>query len=326
MKETMFSLKKRLGVNVPDQIMVRGFEEPNEQVPKMEPHEFDLETLRDLYNWWMSDTADGLFLFGPHGCGKTSTPLQFFARLNVPVYEKTVHKEMRFEELVGHYYLVQGNTFFNYGPLCRAMGAEDMPGVLLINEIDRAKPGVLTGLYEVMQGSSLDVMGRETLQPKPGFRVIATANTGMLLGDTTGVYQGAQRQSAAFVDRFWQVKCTYPKPEVELKLLAEKVPELPEPIAKKMVEVANNVRAGFVGVSSSADAREVTISTRALIRWAKMSVIFKDAEVRGVNPILYSLDRAVLNVASEETREAIRQVVHASFDIKTGGAKGAARS
>lgn len=318
MKEIQVPFAKRFKMaNIPEHVMVRGFDEKDENVPALDPdHIFDKDVLRDIYNWWMCGTTDGLFLFGPHGCGKTSSFLQFAARLNIPVYEKTVHKEMRFDELAGHYYLANGNTFFNYGPLSRSMGAEDQPGVLLLDEIDRGKPGLLTGMNEVMQGNPLDVAGRETLMPRPGFRVVATANTGMLLGDTTGLYQDAKRQSAAFVDRFWQVKCGYPSKDVEMEILARKVPQLAKPIAEKMIDVANNVRAAFIGVSNRPDAREVTISTRALVRWATMAVIYKDAEAKGVNPILYSLDRSVLNVASEETRAAVHQIVHASFDIK----------
>ncbi|MHB8697768.1 MAG: AAA family ATPase [Sulfuricaulis sp.] len=319
MKEKMYSLKERFKVNVPDTILVNGYVDRTDNVPEIDPgYEHDPNVLRDIYNWWVSGTNDGFFVFGPHGCGKTTALTQFFARLNVPVYEKTLYEKLRFEDLVGSFQLVNGNTILYYGPLCKAMGVEDAPGVFLMNECDRSNPGVLTGMYEIMQGGPLDVLGHETLKPMPGFRIAATANTGMLLGDTSGVYPGAKRQSAAFVDRFWQIKATYPSKETEIKVLEKKVPGLPAKIRDKMIDVANDIRGSFIGTSNRADAREVTISTRALIRWASMALIYKDAEARGVNPILYSLDRAVLNVASEETRAAIHQVVHASFDIKKG--------
>ena len=322
MKIKGYTLKERFKINVPDTITVRGYETRTENVPDIDlDYEFAPDILRDIYNWWNCETKDGIFLFGPHGCGKTTSITQFCARLNIPVYEKTLFERMRFEELVGSYQLVGGSTIINYGPLSKAMGVEDAPGVFLMNESDRSHPGVLTGMNEVMQGNPLDVLGHETLKPLPGFKVAATANTGMLLGDTTGIYAGAKRQNAAFIDRFWQVKTTYPSKEVEAKVLEKKVPGLPTKIREKMIDVANDVRASFIGTSNRADAREVTISTRALIRWATMALIYKDAEAKGVNPILYSLDRSVLNVAREETRAAIHQVVHASFDIKNKAAK-----
>ncbi len=322
-KKHNFSLKEKFGVPVPSTVMVQGYEKRTETVPEIDPdYEFPTEVLRDVINWHEAPTKDGILLFGPPGCGKTTALLQFAARLNIPVYEKTVYDRLHFEELVGHYQIVGGNTAFVYGPLCKAMGVHGQPGILLLNEIHKAHPGVVTGLNEVLQGATLDVMGRETLRPMPGFRVAVTANTSLLLGDTIGLHAGSRRQDYAFIDRFWQVRCHYPPRETELRIIAKKVPKLPREVAEGLVDVANEIRAQYMGESKEASAHEVTISTRALVRWAMLTEIYKGAAANGVDPISYALYRAILNVASPETQEAIHRVVNAKFKPTRAAARG----
>jgi len=326
MKTVLHSVKAKFakflpsGLTIPDEWQVPGYSERNEYTPEIDQnYTFDHEVFRDLLNWYISFSNDGLFMFGPPGCGKTSAITQLCALLNIPLYEKTVFKRMRFEELVARPQILAGSSITLYGQLSKAMGAEGMPGILLLNEIDHAQEGVVTGMNEVLQGAPLDLAGLEVLKPEPGFRVVATANTGMM-GDSSGLFKGAVRQNLAFIDRFWQVSCKYPDPEVELKILLSKAPQTPKPLARAMIDVANDVRSVFMGTSDSNESLEVTISTRGLLRWAKIAVTYANAEKSGINPIKYALDRAVLNVASPETRRAIHKIVDDRFDIQDASA------
>lgn len=325
MEKKPYSVKETFGqflpnVTLPEAWTVSGYANKTENVPKVDPHYlFDLGLFRDLLNWWelhwQAGVTDGLLLFGPPGCGKTAGLTQLAALLNIPLYEKTAYGRMRFEELVARSQILAGSSFVQYGQLSKAMGAEGMPGILLLNEADHAQEGVLTGMNEVLQGGLLDVLGQEVLVPKDGFRVAFTSNTGFL-GDTSGGnFRGARRQNIANVDRCMQVKLSYADPATELAILARKVPEIPEQIAKGMIEVANDVRAAFLGSHAKMDAIEVTISTRGLIRWAILTVAYKDAEKSGISPISYALERAVLSVASAETQQAVLKIV----DDKFGG-------
>lgn len=318
MEKKQYSVKAAFGpylpgVNIPDSWTVTGYKEKTEYVPDADPHYlFTVELFRDLLNWWQHLLHEGMLLFGPPGCGKTAGITQLAALLNIPLYEKTVYSRMRFEELVARSQILGGSSIVQYGQLAKAMGAEQMPGILLLNEADHAQAGVLTGMNEVLQGGPLDVLGHEVLHAQAGFRVCLTANTAML-GDQAGVYSGAKRQNVASVDRCMLVGVKYPDPETELAILARKVPDMPEPYARNMIEVANDVRAAFLGTSGKHDAMEVTISTRGLIRWATLALLYRDAEKSGEDPLSYSLDRAVLNVASPETREAILKIVNDKF-------------
>ena len=81
-----------------------------------------------------------------------------------------------------------------------------------------------------------------------------------------------------------------------------------------MIQLANDIRHVFMGESVDADAIEVTVTTRGLLRWANLVMLYhKGAEAQGIDSILYSLERAVTNVASPETREAIKKAYNAVF-------------
>lgn len=305
------------GIDIPPHWSVSGGAERTANVPEPNPHYvFEIDLFLDLINWHAGEDRDGMLLYGPPGCGKTAGITQFCALLNLPLFEKTVYRRMRFEELVARIQLLQGSTFLEYGPLARAMGAAGEPGILLLNEVDHAQEGVLTGLNEVLQGGALDVLGFETLKPSAGFRFCCTANTG-LMGDSTGLFRGALRQNYAFADRLWRFECRYPEPEQEAQILRRSVPELPGPIARTLIKVANDVRAAYMGESADDAALDMTISTRSLIRWARGTIRYKDCTQRGLNPIVYALDKAILGGAhggtTPETRAAVIRIVQQRF-------------
>ena len=74
-----------------------------------------------------------------------------------------------------------------------------------------------------------------------------------------------------------------------------------------MIDVANEIRRLFMGESDSPAAIEVTMSTRALVRWAHLALAFRGAALS------YSLDRALTFRALAETRQAILQIVQRHF-------------
>ena len=88
---------------------------------------------------------------------------------------------------------------FEYGPLALALR---YGGLFLLNEIDLVTPEVVAGLNGILDGSPLCIAenGGELVRPHPLFRFAATANSNGG-GDKTGLYQGTQRQNAAFLDR-----------------------------------------------------------------------------------------------------------------------------
>jgi cobaltochelatase CobS len=289
--------------------LIEGYKNVTPFVPNDEPdYQFSLELLCDLMVWYQGLSNDGLYLFGPTGCGKSSALTVFCARLNIPLYEKTMYDGLEFEGLLGRTSIIEGDTLFNYGPLPMAMGVTDQPGVFLINEIDQANEGVVTGMYEVLEGRplTLEADGIDVIKPVLGFRIAATGNTNML-GDQSFHYNGAIKQNLAFLDRFMKVNIEYPTAEVENGLLSKLAPELSEELRTRMRNVAASIRLLFL--SDEESAIDITMSTRSLLRWAKLCVQYKFVAQLGKTPHLYALDRAVLFGTSAPVKQAITDIV-----------------
>ena len=318
-----YSLSEAFGPELPGNQTVTGYEhEGYEFVPRKDPDwRWDRTLLRDLIVWWKEGGSEPVYLFGPTGAGKSSAIVNFCAALGLPLYERTIYEGLEFSELVTQIDLVDGTTLPNYGLLPLAMGVTGYPGVFCANEVDRAEAGLLAGLYEVLEGRPLvtPIGGAELVTPLAGFRMAATGNT-TLLGDRTGLYVGAKQQDIALQDRFWKLKVEYLEAEAEEALLADLAPHLPEKLRRLMVDVANEIREVFMGNSDSARALPLTMSTRTLARWARMTWSFRGAQQANLSPVYYALDRAFLNAADSdpEVRQAIKVIVHGKLGDEQG--------
>ncbi len=292
---------------------IEGYAAPSTYTPSLNPQYIFHESSRDIIVWFMNPT-DPLYVFGPTGSGKSSCIKQLAARLNYPVFEITGHGRMEFSDLTGHLSVKEGNMVYEHGPLALAMRHG---GLLLFNEIDLIAPDVAAGLNSILEGAPLCIAenGGELIQPHPMFRFVATANTNGG-GDDTGLYQGTQRQNLAWLDRFMLCEMGYPAPEVEKKLLSASYAALPEEIAHKLVDYANEVRKLFMGESVHGNlnnAIEVTFSTRTLLRWAELTLRFQPLAQQGIQPVTYALDRALGYRASRETRAMLHELAQRIF-------------
>ena len=82
------------------------------QIVRVDPcHVFDESFLQDLVLWWTwPDTRIPLYIAGPTGCGKTTSVLQFLARVHVPVISLTcsrplgrARRRLRIDRRTGHH-------------------------------------------------------------------------------------------------------------------------------------------------------------------------------------------------------------------------------
>lgn len=317
------SLQDAFGPELPADKTIRGYE-PSDCpfVPKRdELWEWDMDLLRDLVIWWMEGGTDPIYVFGHTGAGKSSALRNFCASLNIPMYEKPIYEGLEFEYLLTVTDLKDGNTVTNFGLLPLAMGANGYPGVFNADDLDRADPGLLSGFYEVLQGQpiTLAMDGASIVEPKPGFRCAASGNTTMR-GDSLGVYIGAKQQDIAFQDRFWMVEARYLAKDPERALLRRVVPQLSERVTNLMVDAANELRNAFMGESDADSALPFPMSTRSLVRWARMTWSYRDAEQQGISPVFYALDRAFLNAAKgdPDVRLAMLKLVEGKLGRNPG--------
>lgn len=288
----------------------RGYISPVPQVPAMDPNYALPEWSADVAAW-LADGMEPLYLFGPTGCGKSTCVRQLAARLNYPVYEITGHSRLEFSELVGHHTVRDGNMLYEYGPLALAMREG---GIFLLNEIDLLDPGTSAGLNSVLDGQPLVIAENngENIFAHPMFLFAATANSNGS-SDQSGLYQGVLRQNIAFMDRFFLVEGDYMKEEKELSLLRGIFAgSLPDGVLVNMLRYANATRRLFLGhEAEDLDmALEVTFSTRALLRWARLSVHYTTTLGDRDKAVRHALWRALLfraSPASRITLEELRQ-------------------
>jgi cobaltochelatase CobS len=298
----LFNVGQTFGVKAPAGLVIEGFSATDHPlIPPATPYVFR-QGLAALIAFLRDPAGDAFLLTGPTGSGKTSLVCQVAARLNWPVQSVTCHGRLELSDLVGQFVLIDGSTRFVHGPLAVALREGHL---LLLNEIDLMDPAELAGLNDVIEGQPLVIAqnGGEVIRPHPKFRVFATGNSAGA-GDTTGLYQGVLRQNLAFLDRFRVLPVGYLEPEVELGVLASAVPSLPPEVGEKLIAVANEVRRLFVGEGESTAQLTITLSTRTLVRWARLALTFRGAP----QPIRFALEQALTARADPDQREAIHRV------------------
>jgi cobaltochelatase CobS len=121
-------------------------------------------------------------------------------------------------------------------------------------------------------------------------------------GDARGHYAGVDVMNSATMDRFRvMIVMDYMSKAQEKKVLKNTVPGMTDLLAKKMIEVAWRVRAGY----SAGDLSE-TLSMRPLIEWAEKAILTRD--------IMGSLKITMLNkIESESERQEITAYVQSVF-------------
>lgn len=313
MEKQKFDVAETFGVTVKPGTFATGFKEAHEFTPDVDDkYVFNAGLLGIVLGWWEdSKSKDGLFVTGPTGSGKTTFLQQIMARLNVPLIEINAHEHMELSDMLGHYVAIGGDTLFEDGPLLAA-ARNGWP--VLINEFDLLPPGTSTGLNSIFDGHGPIVVsenGGELVYPAPGFRKMATGNTAGT-GDTTGIYAGTERQNASTGDRFWFVEMDYPPEDVEVEILT-RISQIPDRIAKPMVDVANKLRKAFT--EGGEMVLDLPFSTRALVRWAQITKQFHvHAFQEGVNfqkPLLRAMEITFSNRLEPSAKRAVTSLVEA---------------
>ena len=315
MEVAELSMRNHFGISCDPAVTITGYKEPTADVPAADPdYVWPTPPLRRMNLWWHTRQRaggnDGLVISGHTGCGKSTFAEQFFNRINVPVWSIICSPRVEPEDIFGSMGLAAGNTFFNEGPAVKAAKAG---GILLIEEGDRLDPTVMGMLAPLMEGKPFRIPGDGRLiTPQGLFGVVMTTNT-RGGNDDTGLYDGARKQNLATMSRFQGLSVEYPAPEVEKTILEKKViGALPvkqqKPVREalsKFVDIANKVRESFKDRSTGVDT---TISTRILLRWAQLTVVAQSIDAID-NPVLLALDQALLDNASQDTQEAIHEIV-----------------
>lgn len=300
---------------VPAEAVVQVFDDvSNPYIPSVNSdYVFRRDFVRELIAFLTFPSGDSLYVTGPTGSGKTSGVTETLGRMNWPMQSVTAHGNLELNDLIGHYALVsrkegeQPSMQFVYGALATAMREGH---VLLINEIDLMNPAELSGLNDVLEGRPLVISanGGEVIKPHANFRVIVTGNsTGA--GDATGLYQGVLMQNMAAMDRYRFTVVDYPAEADEVAIVTKAAPGIVPTVAQAMVKLANEVRSAFVGGDNHPGQLSLTMSTRTLVRWAKLTLVHRKAE----KPLEYALQQSFLARANEVEKVAVIQIAKDVF-------------
>lgn len=256
---------------------VPTFNERDSHVPEIDTsYQFDPQTTIAICAGFAFDRR--VMVQGYHGTGKSTHIEQVAARLNWPLVRINLDSHVSRIDLIGKDAIVLKDgkqiTEFREGILPWAL---QRPVALVFDEYDAGRPDVMFVIQRVLeaQGALTLLDQNRVIRPHPYFRLFATANT-VGLGDTTGLYHGAQQINQAQLDR-WNIVTTlnYLDHDVEAEIVAAKVPQYADEEGRRqiaaMVRVADMTRNAFMNGDIS-----TVMSPRTVITWAQNVEIFGD--------------------------------------------------
>jgi hypothetical protein len=212
-----------------------------------------------------------LFVTGLSGNGKTLMIEQVHAKLNKELIRVNITIETDEDDLLGGFRLVNGETKFVPGPVIEAM---ERGCTLLLDECDLGSNKILA-LQPVLEGKGVFLKKVNTwVSAKPGFNVMATANT-KGKGSEDGRFIGTNILNEAFLERFAiTLEQPYATATTEKKIVMgsmEKYKKVDEEFATNLITWADVIRKTFYdgGVDE-------VISTRRLDHIVKAFAIFGD--------------------------------------------------
>ena len=211
------------------------------------------------------------FITGLSGNGKTFSVEQACAQLKRELIRVNITIETDEDDLIGGFRLVNGATVWHNGPVIEAL---ERGAVLLLDEIDLASNKILC-LQSILEGSGvfLKKIGK-FVRPRPGFNIIATANT-KGKGSDDGRFIGTNVLNEAFLERFaLTFEQEYPTVTVETKILkkvAASLGVLDEKFCENLSNWSDIIRRTF----RDGGIDEV-ISTRRLVHIIRAFAIWND--------------------------------------------------
>jgi nitric oxide reductase NorQ protein len=152
-----------------------------------------------------------VLLKGPTGCGKTRF-MQYMAwRLKRPIITVSCHDDLSASDLVGRYLVKGGETVWIDGPLTRAV---KVGGFCYLDEIVEARKDTTVVIHPLADDRRTLLIEKkgEVLKAPPEFLLALSYNPG---------YQSVLKDlKQSTRQRFLAVEFTYPKREIEIKIVS----------------------------------------------------------------------------------------------------------
>ena len=299
------SVRDTFGID--SDMAVRGFEEPTDRVPPVDPtYKFDPDTTLAILAGFEKNRR--VMIQGYHGTGKSTHIEQVAARLNWPCVRVNLDSHISRIDLIGKDAIKLRDgvqvTEFQEGILPWALRN---PCAIVFDEYDAGRADVMFVIQRVLEADGkLTLLDQnEVITPHRDFRLFATANT-VGLGDTTGLYHGTQQINQGQMDR-WSLVATlnYLSHDAEVAIVLSKNPhyntkEGRQTVAQ-MVSLADMSRTAFMNGELS-----TVMSPRTVIAWAQNAEIFRD--------VGYAFRLTFLNKCDELERQTVAEFYQRCFD------------
>lgn len=232
-----------------------------------------------------------LLLKGPTGCGKTRFVAHMAARLGRQLHTVACHDDLTAADLTGRYLLKGGETVWTDGPLTRAVREG---GICYLDEVVEARKDVTVVLHPLTDDRRVLPLERtgELLEAPDEFMLVVSYNPG---------YQNVLKSlKPSTRQRFIAIEFDFPKPELELKVVAAESGLEPERV-RPLINLAKRVRA-LKGVDL-----EEACSTRLLVYAASLMQA-------GLDPVM-AIEHALIEPLSDDAdvKGALRELVRASI-------------
>ncbi|RTZ58270.1 MAG: AAA family ATPase [Gammaproteobacteria bacterium] len=253
-------------------------------VPFYQPQGQEVELFRHA---WQRQLP--VLIKGPTGCGKTRFIQHMAAKLGRPLYTVACHDDLTAADLVGRHLIGDGETYWNDGPLTRAVreGA-----ICYLDEVVEARKDTTVVLHPLTDDRRILPIERtgETLQAPADFMLVVSYNPG---------YQNLLKgMKPSTRQRFVSMRFDYPDEETEKHIVLQET-GADEAVVERLVTLANAMR------SLKDHDLEESASTRLLVYAAGL---IKD----GFDPKEACRAAMVEPLTDEpETVEALMEVVQA---------------
>ncbi|HLW04870.1 MAG TPA: CbbQ/NirQ/NorQ/GpvN family protein [Azoarcus sp.] len=258
----------------------------NPKIPYYEPVGNEIELFERA---WKNHLP--LLIKGPTGVGKTRFVGHMAARLNLPLYTIACHDDLTAADLVGRHLIGEGETYWNDGPLTRAVREG---GICYLDEVVEARKDTTVVLHPLADDRRVLPIDRtgEMLQAPPSFMLVVSYNPG---------YQNFLKgMKPSTRQRFVSLRFDFPPAEAEAGIVRGET-GCDAALATKLVTIGAQIRS-----LKNVDLEEVA-STRLLVYAARL---IHD----GMDPI--EACTAVLIEAltdDEEVAAALLEVIRGEF-------------
>ena len=258
-------------VDIKDAAKMQSIVNEEKTFAKADPTFVPWGAFHDVVKMIKSEMFYPVYVSGLSGNGKTFMVEQACSKLNREFIRVQINPETDEDDLLGGFRLINGETVFSKGPVLKAM---ENGAILLLDEIDRATNKIMC-LQGILEGKPVLVKKTgETISPKAGFNVIATANT-KGKGSEDGRFTAASIIDEAFLERFTvAIDQKFPSPSIETKILNNHMTKFgteDTDFVEKLVTWADIIRKTFYD-----DGVDEVISTRRLCHIAQTFSIFKN--------------------------------------------------